>query len=305
MRPVQSSRRVTFSRRPSAVGSSITRWSPPSASSRSGRERARVAQQALRREHDQRPALLDQRLAAQQVEVLRRASRRSRRGCCPRRRASGSAPRGRSSARGPRPRSRAGRSSVSREVSPHFARPETMNWSIVTCAAFTKSPNCASHITSVSGAWIAVAVLEAERARLRQRAVVDLERGLGARAGAGSARRSLARLGVVQHQVALAERAARGVLAGQPQRRALHAAAYANASASAWPQSTGSSAPTSARFSRCGASLRWTLKSSGAREQLPVQLEQLVQRDSRSRAPRSAVRSSCSSPVAGPPSVVA
>ena len=27
-----------------------------------------------------------------------------------------------------------------------------MNWSTATWAAFTKSPNCASHITSVSGA---------------------------------------------------------------------------------------------------------------------------------------------------------
>ena len=54
------------------VGSSITRCSDPSASSRSGRERALVAQQALGREHDQRPELLDQRLAPQQVEVLGR-----------------------------------------------------------------------------------------------------------------------------------------------------------------------------------------------------------------------------------------
>ena len=47
----------------------------------------------------------------------------------------------------------------------------------------------------------------------------------------------------------------------------------ANASASAWPQSTGSSGPTSARFARCGASLRCTLKSSGVGEELPVELD--------------------------------
>ena len=28
-----------------------------------------------------------------------------------------------------------------------------MNWSMITWAAFTKSPNCASHSTSASGAW--------------------------------------------------------------------------------------------------------------------------------------------------------
>ena len=54
---------------------------------------------------------------------------------------------------GPAPSYPCGSSSVSRDVSPHFARPDTMNWSTATCAAFTKSPNWASHITSVSGAW--------------------------------------------------------------------------------------------------------------------------------------------------------
>ena len=29
-----------------------------------------------------------------------------------------------------------------------------MNWSMITCAEFTKSPNCASQSTSVSGASI-------------------------------------------------------------------------------------------------------------------------------------------------------
>ena len=37
-------------------------------------------------------------------------------------------------------------------VWPHLARPETMNWSMMTCAPLAKSPNCASHSTSVSGA---------------------------------------------------------------------------------------------------------------------------------------------------------
>ena len=55
---------------------------------------------------------------------------------------------------GPLPSYPCGRSSVSRELWPHLERPETMNWSTITCAEFTKSPNCASHSTSVSGASI-------------------------------------------------------------------------------------------------------------------------------------------------------
>jgi len=43
---------------------------------------------------------------------------------------------------------------VSREVSRHFERPATMNWSITICAPLTKSPYCASHRTSVSGAEV-------------------------------------------------------------------------------------------------------------------------------------------------------
>ena len=43
---------------------------------------------------------------------------------------------------------------VRRVVCPHLASAEMMNWSMITCAAFTKSPNWASHSTSVSGASI-------------------------------------------------------------------------------------------------------------------------------------------------------
>ena len=39
---------------------------------------------------------------------------------------------------------------MSREVWPHFERPDAMNWSMTTCAPFAKSPNCASQITSAS-----------------------------------------------------------------------------------------------------------------------------------------------------------
>ncbi len=37
---------------------------------------------------------------------------------------------------------------------PHFARSAEMNWSMIGCATFTKSPNCASHSTSESVATV-------------------------------------------------------------------------------------------------------------------------------------------------------
>ncbi len=55
---------------------------------------------------------------------------------------------------GPLPSYPCGSRSVSREVCPHLARPETMNWSMTIWAPFTKSPNCASQRTSASGAEI-------------------------------------------------------------------------------------------------------------------------------------------------------
>ena len=69
-----------------------------------------------------------------------------------------------------------------------------------------------------------VAVLEAEAGDLRQRRVVQLHRRERARQ-ALDRRDPLAGLGVVQDEVALGERAALGVLAGQADRRALATAA--------------------------------------------------------------------------------
>jgi hypothetical protein len=57
-----------------------------------------------------------------------------------------------------------------------------MNWSMITCAPLTKSPNWASQSTRPSGLSSAVAVLEAEHTDLRERAVVDLEGAWSARA---------------------------------------------------------------------------------------------------------------------------
>jgi CO/xanthine dehydrogenase Mo-binding subunit len=37
------------------------------------------------------------------------------------------------------------------ESRPHLSSPAAMNWSVITCALFAKSPNCASQSTSASG----------------------------------------------------------------------------------------------------------------------------------------------------------
>ena len=68
--PVQRTRRSTFSRRSAAFGSSRMKCSSPSVRSSRLGGGAVEAQQALGGEDDQRPRLADQRLAAQQVEVL-------------------------------------------------------------------------------------------------------------------------------------------------------------------------------------------------------------------------------------------
>ena len=70
------------------------------------------------------------------------------------------------------------------------------------------------------GGLLAVAVLEAHARELRERAVVQLQRRQRVGQALDRADR-LAGLGVVQDHVALAEGAALGVLAGEPQRCAL------------------------------------------------------------------------------------
>ena len=52
---------------------------------------------------------------------------------------------------GPWPSKPCGSSITSPLGCPHFDSAEEMNWSIMICAPFAKSPNCASQITSVSG----------------------------------------------------------------------------------------------------------------------------------------------------------
>ena len=300
MRPVQSSSRVTFSRRSSAVGSSITRCSLPSASSRTRRERALVAQQALGREHDQRPALLDQRLAAQQVEVLgrrgdvrdpdvalggqRQEALLARAGVLgagalvavrqqqgqPRRLAPlGEAGHDELVDRSPVRRSRSRRtgpptSRASREPGPRSrTRTRARRPPTAGCCG-SRTDACAS-----SRCWIGAYASP----------VFD----------------------VVQHQVALAEGAPRGVLAGQPQRTSLQQAATRTPAPPPGPSRRRRRRPTSARFSRCGASLRCTLKPSGALNTCLFSASSSSSGYGVSRAPRSACGRAAARRSAAPP----
>ena len=69
--PVQRTSRSTFSRRPSPVGSSRMKWNCAFRQLLRRRGRAIQSQQTLGSEDDERARLADQRLAPQQVEVLR------------------------------------------------------------------------------------------------------------------------------------------------------------------------------------------------------------------------------------------
>ena len=126
----------------------------------------------------------------------------------------------RASARARCPRSRAAGTASAARSGPTWRGPAAMNWSMITWAPFAKSPNCASQMLEHVRRGDRVAVLEAEAGVLGERRVVDLERGLGS----GSVLHRAVRLAgahVVQHDVAVGERAALGVLAGQPDRHAV------------------------------------------------------------------------------------
>ncbi len=86
------------------------------------------------------------------------------------------------------------------------------------CAPLAKSPNCASHSTSVSGIGHAVAELEAEHGVFAERAVEDFEAGL---VGRDVLQRHVfaGGFGIVEGQVPLAESAAAGILAAEAHRR--------------------------------------------------------------------------------------
>ena len=174
-----------------------------------------------------------------------------------------------------------------------------MNWSIDHLGGVHEVAELRLPQDEVVGRLDRVAVLEAERARLGERAVVDLQRGLRP-VEVLDRRVAPARLGVLEHQVALAERAARGVLAGQPQRHALHAAATRTRAPPPGPSRPGRRRRSRARFARWGASLRWTCEvrgsekswrfSSSSPSSATARLGLLALRCGRAAAPRSSVR---------------
>ena len=88
------------------------------------------------------------------------------------------------------------------------------------CAPLAKSPNCASHSTSVSGIGHAVAEFEAHHSEFAQQAVDGLE---FRRVWQVFQRKiALAGFSIVELQMALREGAAGAILAAQPHRRTIH-----------------------------------------------------------------------------------
>ena len=133
------------------------------------------------------------------------------------------------------------------------------------CAPLMKSPVLGLPEHQVPRLLHVVAELEADGRRLGERAVVDLERG--PRLRQLLQRHVLdARVGVVQHRVAVAERAALHVLAGEADRRALGQDAGKRQLLGAGPVHGAlvRGWPSIARFrSRPRSSFLWTVNPSG------------------------------------------
>ena len=119
----------------------------------------------------------------------------------------------------------------------HFDSAETMNWSMMVCAPFAKSPNCASQRQSMFGIIERIAVIETEHGRFRKQAVVNANARLFRREMQQRNVR-LARFRIVKNGVPLSECSARlswpDKRTGVPSRRS-----EPNASASAKPHSYG------------------------------------------------------------------
>ena len=107
----------------------MTDWKRPSLELARRRRNRGMAQQALRRQHEQRQRIAAQQrgLPAQQVEVLRGGRAVDEAQVDVRRRLEECVRAGRSSAPAPGPRSRAAAGSTSDGCSPHLARPEVTN----------------------------------------------------------------------------------------------------------------------------------------------------------------------------------
>ena len=181
--------------------------------------RLRQTQQRLRRHHDQRPLLGDPRLAAQQVEVLRRRGRARHAHVALGGRAQEALEAGRG-VLGARALVAVGQQQREAGGLPPLGQARDDELVDDHLGGVDEVPELRLPQHERLGRLLAVAVLEAEAGELRERAVVQLERR--ERVGQVLDRADgLAGLGVVQHQVALAEGAALGVLAGEPQRRCL------------------------------------------------------------------------------------
>ena len=210
-----------------------------------------------------RPVVTDTaHLAAQEVEVLRRGGGVDDLDVVLGGRASGTARCAPSSARGPGPRSRAAAAAPAPFCWPHLSSAATMYWSMMIWAPLTKSPNCASHITSASRLACGVAVLEAERGVLRQQRVVAPRTGaVGRRASSSGIARS-----PVSKSISAAWRWLK-----VPRRESWPArrtgvpssSSEPNASASAVAQSTSPLGVHRGAGLELAASLGWTVKPSG------------------------------------------
>ena len=95
---------------------------------------------------------------------------------------------------------------------PHFASPELMNWSMMTCAPFAKSPNCAFPDRQTVRFGRREAVLETHHGLFRQQRIDDGEARL-ARRKIFERNVGLAAILVVPHRMTMEERAATAVLA--------------------------------------------------------------------------------------------
>ena len=130
--------------------SGMTRWNRPVGTVVQRRDGSRVPQQALGGHHDQRLAPAAQHLPPQAVKILRRrrgiddldivVGRQLQKPFQPG-----------DGMLGPFPSKPCGNSSTSPLSRRHLSSALAMNWSMITWATLTKSPNCASHITSPSG----------------------------------------------------------------------------------------------------------------------------------------------------------
>ena len=115
------------------------------------RRRVGMPQHALRREHDHAACASGAAPACAATENIAPRSTAGRLECCPRPRAADNARCARWNVPAPGPSYPCGSSSPTPEGRSHLSSAALMNWSMMICAPFAKSPNCASHSTSASG----------------------------------------------------------------------------------------------------------------------------------------------------------